>query len=318
LSPFFVALNAYITSIVVTVTSGTLSNLLIFDKNQISSSNYTFRLYAKHYFYDMIKGFIIGVFAITSFTAASQTEIFNEDFESGSPVAFTIVDNDGLTPNAATSHFTEAWTQLPDPMDTTDTVMGSTSYFEPIGSADRWLITPALALSSYGNFFYWEARSHDPSYPDDYKVLVSTTDTQLSSFTDTIALVEEEFATWFPRVVDLSENGYNNETIYVAFVNTTNDGFALYVDDIRAEIEDPVGINELAGVAVTVYPNPVSDVLKIETAANIQSLELISLNGSVLKSTDSNEINVASLLSGSYFVKITTDQGTVVRSFVKM
>jgi hypothetical protein len=266
----------------------------------------------------MIKGLILGAFAICSFTASSQTEIFNEDFQSGLPATFSIVDNDGLTPNAATAHFTDAWTLLPDPLDTTDTVMGATSYFEPIGTADRWLITPPITLGAFGNFFYWEARSHDPSYPDDYKVLVSTTDNQLTSFTDTIALVEEEFGSWFERTVDLSGSGYDNQTIYVAFVNTTNDGFALYVDDIRAVIEDPVSVAELAEVSVSVYPNPVSDILKVESAANIQQLEIVSLSGSVLMTSDSNQIDVSFLQSGSYFVKIRSDKGMAVRSFVKM
>lgn len=265
----------------------------------------------------MKKGLIIGFFAISSVTVNAQIEILNEDFESGAPVAFTIVDNDGLTPSAATTHFTEAWTQMVDPIDTMDTVMGSTSYFEPTGTASRWLITPPLALGAYGNFFYWEARSHDPSFPDNYSVLVSTTDTQISSFTDTIGLIQGEFATWFARDIDLSGNGYSSQTIYIAFVNTTDDGFALYVDDIRAEIEDPVGIDELTEIAVTVYPNPVSDILKVKSATNIQSIELISLSGSVLKSTSNKEINVSDLMSGSYFVKIVTDEGIVVRSLVK-
>lgn len=269
----------------------------------------------------MNKGLIIGFFAISSVSAIAQTEIFSEDFESGAPVAFTIVDNDGLTPNAATAEFTEAWTLLPDPLDTSSTpnhVMGSTSYFEPVGTANRWLITPPIALGAYGNFFYWNARSHDPSFPDNYKVLVSTTDTQISSFTDTIGLIQQEYATWFPRLVDLSNAGYNNQTIYVAFVNNTYDGFALYVDDIRAEIEDPVGINELHVVSVNVYPNPVSDVLKVKSAANIESLELVSFSGERLMLTTESEINVSSLQSGSYFVKVVTDQGSVVKAFVKL
>ena len=268
----------------------------------------------------MIRGLISGVFAICSVASIAQTEILNEDFESGIPVAFTIVDNDGMTPNVATSQFTEAWTRMPDPADTsavTDTVMGSTSYFEPTGTASRWLITPPLALGAYGNHLYWEARSHDPSYPDNYSVLVSTTDNQITSFTDTVGLIQQEFATWFAREIDLSANGYSNQTIYIAFVNTTNDGFALYIDDIRAEIEDPVGISELADIAVTVYPNPVSDVLKVQSDWNIESLELISLNGAALMSTTGSEMNVSSLKVGSYFVKVVTDGGTVVRSFVK-
>jgi len=269
----------------------------------------------------MTKGLIIGIFAISSVTAIAQTEILNEDFENGAPVAFTIVDNDGLTPNAATAQFTEAWTQMSEPGDTSavpNTVMGSTSYFEPTGTASRWLITPALNLGAYGNFFYWRARSHDPSYPDNYSVLVSTTDDQISSFTNTIGIIEQEYATWFDRDIDLSDLGYANQTIYIAFVNNTNDGFALYVDDIRTEVEDPVGINELTEIAVTVYPNPVSDVLSVKSGAIIESLELISLSGEALMSTTENEMNVSKLVNGTYFLKIVTAQGTAVRSFVKL
>lgn len=266
----------------------------------------------------MRKGLIIGIFAISSLGAAAQIEILNEDFQNGAPTTFTVVDNDGLTPNAATAHFTDAWTLLPDPLDSSDSVMGATSYFEPTGTADRWLITPALSLGTYGNFIYWEARSHDPSYPDDYRVVVSTTDNQIASFTNTIGLIQQEYATWFSRDINLSDYGYQNQTIYVAFVNTTNDGYALYIDDIRAEIEDPVGINELAKVAVTVYPNPVTNLLKIQSAFTVESLELISLDGTKLMTSTGNEMNVSTLMSGTYLVKIVTDNGTAVRSFVKM
>jgi hypothetical protein len=265
----------------------------------------------------MNKGFLIGIFAISSITASAQTEILNENFESGAPVAFTIVDNDGLTPNAATAQFTEAWTRMADPQNTTDTVMGSTSYFEPVGTASRWLITPALALGTYGNLIYWNARSHDPSYPDNYIVLLSTTDTQISSFTDTIGFIQEEYATWYQRVINLSANGFNNQQVYVAFVNNTNDGFALYIDDVQVVIDDPLNIDELAEIAVRVYPNPAADVLKIKSESAVELVEVIALNGAQILSTTESEINVSSLQNGSYFVKIVTDKGTVVRSFVK-
>lgn len=267
-----------------------------------------------------MKGILTGIIAFSVSTSFAQTEVLNEDFESGAPVAFTIVDNDGHTPNAATAQFTEAWTRMADPSDTsaiTDTVMGSTSYFDPIASANRWLITPAITLGAYGNFLYWEARSHDPSYPDDYKVLVSTTDAQLSSFTDTIGLIQEEYSTWFSRVVNLSANGYSNQTVYVAFVNTTYDGFALYIDDIRAEIEDPVGLDEMVTAAVLLYPNPTSDFLHITSDSNIESIEIVSLTGASLQISNSTELDVSSLQSGSYFAKVTTSRGIVVRSFLK-
>lgn len=294
------------------------SRFPMFDKNERSIGISHAILGTKHYFYSMKNGLILGIFAVLSFGAKAQTIILDEDFESGLPPSYTIVDNDGLTPNAATAQYTEAWTLIPDPLDSSDTVMGSTSYFEPTGTADRWLITPPLALGAYGNFLYWEARSHDPSYPDDYQVLVSTTDTQLSSFTGVIGSVQEEYATWFSRSVDLTDMGYQNQTIYVAFVNTTNDGYALFVDDIRVEIEDPVGVNELTDIAISVYPNPATDVLNVQTEAPIESMEIVSLDGSLLLSSEENEMNISSLTSGSYLVKVRTHQGVAVRSFVKM
>ncbi len=264
----------------------------------------------------MNKRFLIGLFALNTLGLFAQIEILNEDFQSGAPVTFTIVDNDGFTPNAATSQYSEAWTQVIDPENSNDTVMGSTSYFEPTGIANRWLITPALTLGSFGNFIYWEAKSFDPSYPDDYTVLVSTTDNQLASFTETVGLIQEENFEWTSRSVNLSSNGFANQTIYVAFVNKTNNGFVLFIDDIRAEIENPVGLNELADISVVMYPNPTSETLKVE-GENIQGLTVVSYSGQVLLQSVSSEINVASLSAGSYLVQIHTDAGRITRSFIK-
>ena len=265
----------------------------------------------------MNKRFLIGLFAINTVALTAQTEILNEDFQSGAPTAFTIVDNDGNTPNTATSQFVDAWTQVVDPENTSDTVMGSTSYFTPEGVANRWLITPALTLGAFGNFIYWEAKSHDPSYPDDYNVYVSTTDTQLSSFTETVGSIQEENFTWTSRSVDLSANGFSNQTIYVAFVNKTNDGFILYIDDIRAEIDNPVGLNELNDISVVLYPNPTTETLKVNGEA-ILSMTVLSLNGQVLLQSTSSEITVSNLQSGTYLVQIETEAGTVTKSFVKI
>lgn len=264
----------------------------------------------------MNKRFLIGLFAFNTLALSAQTEILNEDFQSGAPVAFTIVDNDGLTPNAATAQFSEAWTQVIDPENASDTVMGSTSYFEPTGVASRWLITPALTLGSFGNFIYWEAKSHDPSFPDDYAVLVSTTDTQLSSFTETVGFIQQENFEWTSRSVNLSSNGFADQTIYVAFVNKTDDGFILYLDDIRAEIDNPVGLNELEEISVLVFPNPASELLSVK-GENVLGMTVVSLSGQVLLQSTTSEINVSSLSFGSYLVHVQTNAGTITKSFLK-
>lgn len=254
---------------------------------------------------------------VLSTSLIAQTEIYNENFDAGMPVNYTIVDNDGLTPASAVSEFTSAWIRLADPENTSDTVMGSTSFFDPTGTADRWLITPGISLGTFGNYLHWEAKSHDPSHPDDYFVLVSTTDTQLSSFTDTVGHIIEEFATWTSRQVNLSGYGFDNQTVHVAFVNRTEDGFKLYLDDIRVVEEDPVGIDELSDVQLTVYPNPATDVINVE-GADVLSMSVISMDGKqMLFNEKAQQIRVDLLTPGMYFLDVLTDKGISRKRFIK-
>ena len=264
----------------------------------------------------MTKGLILVTFIAVISSTNAQIDIYNEDFDSGAPVGFTIVDNDGLTPDASVSEFSSAWIRLADPENTSDTVMGSTSYFDPSGQADRWLITPGILLGSYGNRFYWEARSHDASFPDTYYVLISSTDTQLSSFTDTIGYVVEEFATWTSRDVDLTSYGYNDETVYIAFVNRTNDGFKLYIDDLRAEKESDLSVAPIAQFNPVIYPNPAQNKLSVNVEGFI-SAEIVSLNGVSLIQSTNSEMNVSDLPSGVYFVRISVPSGELVQKLIK-
>ncbi|MFZ9028865.1 MAG: choice-of-anchor J domain-containing protein, partial [Crocinitomicaceae bacterium] len=206
---------------------------------------------------------LIALFLGATVNATAQTTIYSEDFQNGLPMSYTIVDNDMQTPDAATADFADAWIELVDPDNPMDTIVGSTSYFSPIGRADRWLITPPIALGAFGNILKWEAKSHDASYLDGYDVYISVTDTDLTSFIDTLGAVTFENATWTSREINLSEAGYNNQTVHIAFVNRTYDGFKLYLDDIEMVIEDPVGISENNLEGISVYPNPSTGFLNI-------------------------------------------------------
>ncbi|MBL1281226.1 MAG: choice-of-anchor J domain-containing protein [Fluviicola sp.] len=245
----------------------------------------------------------------------AQVEIYNEDFQSGIPVTFTIVDNDGLTPDASVSEYTSAWIPVIDPLNALDTVAGSTSFFSPAGRADRWLITPPIVLGTYGNILYWEARSHDPSFPDDYTVLVSTTDTQLASFTDTILNLVNELATWQSRSINLSDSLLDNQTVHIAFVNRTNDGFKLYIDDIRVVMEDPVGLFENEIAELKVFPNPATDVINISGLESLISVEIYSIGGSLVHKSDDATVDISGLESGRYFL-VARNENTVARTMI--
>ena len=266
----------------------------------------------------VIKNSILALITFSSLNTFAQTTIISEDFQSGIPVSFSIVDNDGLTPNSAVAEYTSAWISIADPEDNMNMVAGSTSFFEPVGEADRWLITPILVLGNYGNSISWDAKSHDASFPDDYLVLVSTTTPDLASFTDTIGYIQEENAEWTTRSVDLSTEGYNGQSIFIAFRNNTDDGFKLYIDDISVSKDDPASINEISSVQVTVFPNPTSDLVYIHSENEITSIQLVDLSGQLLIDNQHNTVlKLSDLPIGIYLLTVNTDQGTITKRVVK-
>ncbi len=248
--------------------------------------------------------------------AEAQTQVYLEDFNNGIPATYTIMDNDGLTPNQATADFADAWISLPDPLDSTDTIVGSTSFFDPAGTADRWLITPQITLGTYGNFVNWHGRSDDPSFPDGYFVLASRTDTQLASFTDTVAVINAELATWTVNSASLSDAGLDGETVHLAFVNRTFDGFKLYLDSISVFVEDPVGLEEQQELSVSFGPNPTDNKVTFSQQADL--ITVFTLSGSeVAAFSNTNEIAIQNLPSGMYWMEIRKGSAVVREKIVK-
>lgn len=71
--------------------------------------------------------------------------------------------------------------------------------------------------------------------------------------------------------------------------------------------------------AFVVYPNPVSDVLKIDTIESIDGISVYNLQGQlILESKNTNQLNVQSLASGHYLVKINSGNLSEVKKFVKI
>ena len=240
----------------------------------------------------------------------SQITLFSTDFQGGIPSNYSIVNNDGNTPFSTMTEFIgqNAWISLQDPDSSVNITAASTSYFETADSADRWLITPQISLSTFGNYLSWNAKSHDPSFPDDYLILLSTTDNLPSSFTDTIGSVEQENFEWTTREVNLSNLGLNDSSIYIAFVLRTYDGFKLYVDDIFVRGEDATQLSEQSSAKIKIYPNPFNEVIHIKSDESIESIFIQDLNGKTLFETTNETINLEFLQNGYYFIILNTEK----------
>lgn len=248
------------------------------------------------------------VFSTLSLQA--QTVVLSEDFDNGIPATWTILKQDAFLEHASVAEFAPGWITIANPMDPTDSVAAATSYFTTSGKANRWLISPPIPLGSFGNFLKWKAMSFDPSYPDVYQVLISVTDTQISSFIDTLARVEGELDEWLEREVDLTDLGYSDQTVHIAFVLETNGGFKLMINDVEVRIDDPLSVFEqYLTQQVSIFPNPSSDMIYF-SSSDLTIVSIYNTAGSLLFTQNSAlPISLNEFQSGIYIVKATDSKG---------
>jgi hypothetical protein len=251
-----------------------------------------------------------------SFSTFSQVDILVENFDATSlPAGWTVVDNDGNTPHQSVSEYTNAWIYKEDPLNAGNGTFSSTSYFDPVDRADRWLITPQITLGAESNYISWKGLSGDASFPDSYKVMISTASNDIADFTDTLVVISSELPEWTERVINMDE--YANQTIHLAFVNTTFDGFKLYIDSVYVREQDPLSVDEYQAEVKTtkVYPNPVEQILKI-SGENMESTTIQNLAGEVVFESNTlvgNPVEVSEYPSGIYIVSIILSDGTIER-----
>lgn len=256
---------------------------------------------------------------ISALAAHAQTTILDQEFQHGIPASWSTVKADSYTEHEAQFLGQPAWIAIPDPLNPSDTIAAATSYFTVAQRANRWLISPPVTIGTYGNYLKWKAKSLDPSYPDTYQVLISTTDTQLSSFTDTLLRVVSEWEYWTEREVNLTELGFNNnETVHIAFVLETQGGFNLFVDSVRMRKDDPLALNEqIIQADVTIYPNPTSSTIHFSTV-NLSNIAVYNTAGTLIYSQDhGNPVSMELFDQGIYLVRMTTNNGQIITKRVQ-
>lgn len=176
-----------------------------------------------------------------------------------------------------------------------------------------WMISPDLGGATGTLSFY--AKSDNYNYGFELmKVGYSTTTTDTSAFTfiQTGSYVE------VPVDWTLYNYTFPAGTKYVAINCVSDDACLLYIDDVVLTYN--VGINEPLNKNVSIYPNPVSNVLHI-TANGYNKMKIINFLGQVIisenVSTANFEVNVSNLISGVYFVRLEGENGTITKKFVK-
>lgn len=97
-----------------------------------------------------------------------------------------------------------------------------------------------------------------------------------------------------------------------------NETVAVNFSEIRkAYFTAPQDVEEVANQQLTIYPNPVKDVLRISNISDNQEVTIYSINGAMIKKLNvsgETDINISDLRPGMYVISA----GNLFTKFVKM
>jgi len=122
---------------------------------------------------------------------------------------------------------------------------------------------------------------------------------------------------WNNISIDLS--AYDNApTLSIAITNVSSWGNNLFVDNINVTGTTLSTTDINGNFEVSVYPNPTSDYITIKSPSKITEVKMYDMLGKLIltntKSTD--KINVSSLQTGAYILKIYSDKGQQIKRLI--
>ena len=68
---------------------------------------------------------------------------------------------------------------------------------------------------------------------------------------------------------------------------------------------------------IKIYPNPVKNILHIDTNSKIVKGEIFSISGQIMKTFSDKEINVSKLPKGIYILKLNLKNEIITQKFIK-
>lgn len=97
---------------------------------------------------------------------------------------------------------------------------------------------------------------------------------------------------------------YNNSSYLTSSSHKSYDAETVYGDSTQHYLRSVVGIEENAGNDVTIYPNPTTDKIAINSDKPVKDIEVLSVDGTVrMKQPSGRIVDMGSLPSGTYIVR---------------
>ena len=108
-----------------------------------------------------------------------------------------------------------------------------------------------------------------------------------------------------------SENDFSNSVTYtIEAENGETQEWTITVT------EATVGINAISKNEFSIYPNPTNGKINIETNQQIEKITILDISGKIIIETTNKEIDLSKQKTGTYFVKIETENGIFTEKII--
>jgi len=89
--------------------------------------------------------------------------------------------------------------------------------------------------------------------------------------------------------------------------------------NIRGELTQIAGVSENIQDDFKIYPNPVKDVLNLESKIDIENIKIYTTTGKLVVNEffETNTIDISFLNTGIYFIKLYTQENTIIKKIIK-
>lgn len=281
---------------------------------------------------------LLSLFAICAATFSSaQTTLLSEGFDNITTLTTWTQTNQSTTVGT-TSWFQGNDAVFPSQTGAVTSYIGA-NFNNTAGNntISNWLITPSLMLQNGDVIKFWSRTVATPAYADRLQVRLSNGtyaapvgSTGIGSFSTALLEINASLTTTdYPNV-------WTEYTIAISGLSATpvaaNIGFRYFVTsggpggsnsdyigiDTFSVTRPALAVSDVNKSKMSVYPNPTSDYLKINTSEKISSVEVYDISGKKVNAEfDGISIDVQKLEKGSYVIKINGETGTITQKFIK-
>ena len=130
------------------------------------------------------------------------------------------------------------------------------------------------------------------------------------------AFVPSSTSQWRTETIDLSGvTDLSNVLLRFSFIS--GHGNIIWIDNVR--IVDGTGVEDHESESISLYPNPTSDVVYVQTADMVNEVQVYNIQGQLVRTFngDVHSISLAGFAHGIYTLKIMTEKGMSIQKVVK-